>query len=151
MRRKSCSRRSTGSRSLPSRLLALALIAAIAGCGQSAADKAANKVCDARADIQKQVTTLKNLTPTTASLDKARSSITAIRNDVKKIVDAQSDLKPERKKAVEAANKEFSSQFDDALTSFATSGSLSAGAKQLQAALTKLGDSYVAALGKIDC
>jgi lysozyme family protein len=125
--------------------------AAFAGCGQSAADKAANQVCDARADIQKQVTTLKNLTPTTASLDKVRSGITAIRNDVKKIVDAQSDLKPNRKKAVQDANKEFSSQLDTALASFATSGSLGAGAKQLQTALTQLGNSYVAALGKIGC
>ena len=59
-------------------LLAGALMLALAACGQSDEEKAKSNVCDARADIQKQVDELKSLTLKTATLDKIRSSLTAI-------------------------------------------------------------------------
>ena len=62
----------------------LALIGvAIAGllpvaCGESDEDKAKSQVCDARADIQKQVDELSGLTITTASVDQVQQSLKAI-------------------------------------------------------------------------
>ena len=83
---------------------------AVAGCGESKADKAKKQVCSARSDIQKQVNDLKSLTPTTVTADKVKNSLSSIQDDLKKIRDAQGDLNAERKKQVQSANQEFSSQ-----------------------------------------
>lgn len=132
---------------------AVPIIAAvvIAGCGQSAEEKARNQVCDARADIQKQVTTLKQMSVATVSKDTVRSSLTAIQADVQKIVDAQPNLNKARKADVNAANEQFKSQISSASDQLTKDLSLSGAKEQLKSALTTLGDSYVQALGQVNC
>ena len=82
-------------------LLAAGLLLALAACGESDEDKAKSDVCDARDDIQANVKDLQNLTLGTATLDKIRSNLTAIQDDVKKIADAQGKLSESDKEQVE--------------------------------------------------
>ena len=82
-------------------VLALALLA---GCGgESAEDKAQSSVCDARADIQKQVDELDGLTAATVTLDGVKGNLDAISSDLKQIKDAQGDLSGDRKNEVDQA------------------------------------------------
>src|SRR5436190_23092767 len=83
---------------------AIATLALLAGCGQSKSDKAASRVCDARSDIQQQVTNLKKMNLSTASTDDIKTSLTAVKGDFQTIADAQPDLNTERKSQVKQAN-----------------------------------------------
>jgi hypothetical protein len=126
-----------------------ALIAA--GCGQSSADKAKNQVCDARSDIQKQVNELRNLTPATATTSGVKDSLNAIKNDLKKIADAQPKLNDQRKQQVQDANSQFKSQFNSILSDIGTNLSLTNAGQQLKAAVQQLASAYQASFAKVDC
>ena len=86
-------------------LLVVALVAA--GCGTSKESKATKTVCDARADIQKHVDTLKGLTLSTATTDQIRTSLSAIRKDLSTITNAEKDLSGQRKQQIQAALAEI--------------------------------------------
>ena len=81
---------------------------ALASCGESDEEKALNQVCDARADIQKQVNELSSLTLSTATVDGIKGNLSAIENDLKEIKDAEGNLNDQRKQEVQAANQAFS-------------------------------------------
>ncbi len=132
-------------------LAVAAAAVAFAGCGQSAADKAKNQVCDARADIQKQVSTLKSITPATFSANTVKDSVTAIKNDITKIADAQPKLNEQRKQDVKSANDAFKSQVEGIITGLTTNLSVTTAQQQLQSALTQLGNAYKKSLSKINC
>jgi hypothetical protein len=134
-------------------LLASLLVPAalLAGCGQSAADKAKNQVCDARDDIGKQVKTLQGLTVSTATTSQIKDSLTAIRDDLSKIANAQGDLNGERKKNVQAANSAFATTVRQTVTSLGTSLSLANAKTQISDALQKLATSYKDTFANIDC
>ena len=85
--------------SLAAALLFSAL--ALAGCGESAQEKAEAQVCCARADISKQITTLSDLTLSTTSPTTAKTSFEAISSDLTKISEAQQNLAPARKQELE--------------------------------------------------
>jgi len=134
--------------------IALLLLGAgllLSACGESSQDKAHSQVCDARADIQKQVGELSGLTLATATVDGVKSNLKAIRADLGKITDAQGDLNAERKKQVTAANQAFKDQVTSTVKSVGSSRSITGAATQLQAAATQLADSYKQTLGRIDC
>jgi len=131
-------------------LLVAGLVVAACG-GESKQDKASSTVCDARADIKKQVDELSGLTVTTATVDGVTANLTAIRTDLGKIADAQGDLSDERKKQVQSANSAFKSQMTSLAASVGKSLSLEDAGSQLQTALTQLSDSYKKTLGQIDC
>ena len=134
--------------------LALALAAlglAACGGGDSKEEKASNQVCDARADIQKQVNTLKGLTISTATTSQITKSLNAIGDDLAKIKDAQGDLNDERKKEVQQANKDFESSVKSIASDLGTATSLSDAKSQLSAALQKIATSYEQTFAKIDC
>ena len=59
---------------------------AVAACGdaKSSQEKAQNQVCDARADIQKQVNELTSLTFSTATTDGVKKNLQAIQKDLGK-------------------------------------------------------------------
>ena len=124
---------------------------ALAGCGQSKEEKATSQVCDARADISKQVDDLKGLTLTTASIAGVKQNLSAIRTNLGKIKDAQSDLKDQRREQVKAANEAFGAQVTATAQNVVKSRSLSGASTQLKASFTALGDSYRSTLGRIDC
>lgn len=130
---------------------AIATLALLAGCGQSKSDKAASKVCDARSDIQQQVTNLKKMNLSTASTDDIKTSLTAIKGDFQTIADAQSDLNTERKSQVKQANDAFKAQLGDVASTLRDSKSASTAQQQLQTGLTQLADSYQQALAKVSC
>jgi Tfp pilus assembly protein PilP len=133
-------------------LLLGALVAvALGGCGQSKEDKAQSQVCDARADISKQVDTLKGLTISTATTDQITKSLSAIRDDLSKIAGAQGDLNDERKAQVQSANQQFSSQVRDVVSSVGQSLSLGSAKQQLTTALQQLATSYQQTFAKVDC
>jgi hypothetical protein len=134
-------------------LAALIGSAALLGaCGESEEEKAQNAVCDARADIERRVNELSDLTITTASIEQVTSNLEAIRDDLREIAEEQGDLEPERRQEVEAAGQRFRSQLETAardLVSGATSGE-EAGARA-GSALDDLANTFREAYGPVDC
>jgi membrane peptidoglycan carboxypeptidase len=132
-------------------LLAFAIAVALGACGESKEDKAKKTVCNARADISKQVDQLESLTISTATADEVQQNIQAINSDLSKIKDAQGDLSDERRQQVEAANKTFTSQVQSILGSLGKSTSLSDAKSQLTSATQALATAYQQSFARIDC
>jgi hypothetical protein len=133
--------------------LLLALLAALAlgACGESKQDKAKSTVCDARANISKEVDQLKGLTASTVTIDGVQKSLKAITSDLSKIKDAQGDLSGDRRQQVQDATKAFTAQVQSIAGSVVTSTSLSEAKSQLTTALQQLGDAYKQSFAKVDC
>jgi dsDNA-specific endonuclease/ATPase MutS2 len=130
----------------------LLLIAALAvGCGESDAEKAQNQVCDARADLNKQVNELAALTPATATTEGVQKNLDAIKTDLNDIKDAQPDLNDDRKQEVESANQEFASQVQTVASDLGTNLSASGAKAKLQSAATQLQTAYKQTFAKVDC
>jgi hypothetical protein len=124
---------------------------ALAACGESDQQKAKKQVCSASSDIKKQVNELKALTPATATSDGVKSNLNAIRDDLKKIADAQPQLDDQRKAEVKTANEKFVSEFQSLAGDVGKSLSASAARAQLQTAFQQLAASYQSAFSKVDC
>ena len=130
----------------------LLLIAVTAvGCGESDEEKAQAKVCDARADLKKQVDELAALTPTTSTADGVEENLKAIENDLKEITDAQGDLSDDRKQEVESATQEFGSEVKAVASGLQSDLSISGAKSKLQASVQQLGSSYQKAFAQINC
>ncbi len=128
------------------------VVAALAGCGSASKEAdAKNTVCDSRADIAKHVNTLKSLTPSTATTSQVKDSLTAIRDDLEKITDAQGDLSDARKSEVQAANDAFSTKVQDIASQAVANVSLADAKIQLGAALQELASAYQESFAKVDC
>jgi hypothetical protein len=128
------------------------LIAATAvGCRESDAEKAQTQVCDARADLKKQVDDLAALTPATATADGVKANLDAIEKDLKEITDAQGDLNEDRKQEVESATGEFTSEVEAVAGDLGSDLSLSGAQAKLEAAGQQLASSYEQAFAQIDC
>jgi hypothetical protein len=133
-------------------ILALLSAALLVACGESEEEKAQDRVCDARADIEKRVDGLASLTITTASIDDVTSNLKAIRDDLEKIAAERDDLAPEQRDAVDQAAKSFRSELETAakdVVSGAASGE-EAGAR-IGSALDDLAKSFREAYGPVDC
>jgi hypothetical protein len=131
-------------------LAGLGLVFAACG-GESDQDKAKSDVCDARADIEKNVKELQGLTIGTATVDQVKSNLTAIRDDFVKIGDARANLDSARKQEVEKANQAFKSDLQKLVDGLGTSTSLNAAAAQLKTGIANLASAYQDSLGSIDC
>lgn len=134
-----------------STIAVVTLALALGACGESAEEKAQTKVCDARADIGKQIDELKNLTPATATVDGVKQNLQAIKSNLNEISEAQSDLSGDRRSEVEAANKEFASSVKETTSQALGSVSASDTKAALVASLEQLQTSYQAALAPLDC
>jgi hypothetical protein len=132
-------------------LIAVLAVLGLGACGESKQDKAKSTVCDARADISKQVDKLKGLTVSTVTLDGVQNSLKAISSDLSKIKDAQGDLSGDRRQQVQDATKTFTSQVQSIAGSVGKSTSLSEAKAQLTSALQQLGDAYKQSFAKVDC
>jgi hypothetical protein len=133
-------------------ILASVLAALPVACGESDEEKAQDRVCDARADVEKRVDNLADLTITSASIDKVTNNLKAIRDDLEKIAAEREDLAPEQRDAVDQAAKRFRSELETAakdVVSGAASGE-EAGAR-IGAALDDLAKSFREAYGPVDC
>jgi hypothetical protein len=136
----------------PALPIVVALALALASCGgDSKEEKAQNQVCDARADISKQVDKLKGMTVATVSTDAVSQSLSAISSDVSKIASAQGDLSDERRQQVQSANQEFAKQIRGIAQQIATTKSAADAKSALTSALQKLGDAYKQTFAKVDC
>ena len=133
-------------------VLAIAVVA-FAGCGDGESDqeRAQNQVCDARADIQKQLSELGSSRLETVTLDGIKQRLNAIKDDLAKMKDAEAQLDDQRKQQVESASKTFGSQIESAVRDLGTSRSLSGALTELQNHLIQLRDGYQKALAPIDC
>ena len=134
-------------------LLIAAAAVAVGACGddESSAEKAQNQVCDARADIQKQVDELSQLTLSTATTDGIQQNLQAIKDDLGKIKDAQGDLNADRKQEVESATQQFTSEVESVAKSVGSSTSLDQAASQLSSAFDDLAQSFKQTLSPINC
>ena len=135
-------------------LLSVALVA----CGESSQDKAKAEVCDARAEISKQINKLQGLTPSSNAITEAKSGFEVIGRELKKIKDAQPDLASARKEQVEPAMKTFESELGTiassvlaGISSGGVESALKAQAPKLKSALSALANSYKQALAPINC
>ena len=132
-------------------LMLLSAALALAACGQSQQEKAKTKVCDARADVAKQVDELRGLTLSTATVDGVTANLKAIRDDLGKIANAQSDLSGTRRDQVKAANQAFADQVRSIAQNVGRSLSVTDAKTQLKDATTQLASTYEQTLGRIDC
>jgi hypothetical protein len=130
---------------------AVMLALALSACGESDEEKAQNKVCDAKADIGKQVDELNSLTPATVTADEVTQNLDAIKTDLQDISDAQSDLSSDRRGEAEAANKAFSSSVEGIASQLGSSLSASDAKAGVATALEQLAASYQKAFAPVNC
>jgi hypothetical protein len=134
-----------------SALAVVMLALALGACGESSEEKAQNTVCDARDDIGKQVDDLKSLTPATVTTDAVTQNLDAMKNDLKDISGAQSDLSSDRRSEVEAANKAFASSVEGIASQLGSSLSASDAKAGVVTALQQLEASYQKAFAPVNC
>lgn len=127
------------------------LTAALAACGESKSEKAKKQVCSARADIQKEVTSLQGLTLTTATASGVKDSLNSISDNLKKIRDATPQLTSDFKSQVQSANQEFTSQVKTVVSEVGSNLSISNAGTQLKTATNQLATSYQQTLAKVGC
>ena len=132
-------------------LSVLGLGLAFAACGQSDEEKAKADVCDARDDIQANVKELQGLTLGTATTDKVRSSLNAIKDDLATITDAQAQLSEGQRQQVQKANEAFKSKVKAVGTDLGKSVSIEDAATQLKSDFDELATTYQQSFGPIDC
>jgi hypothetical protein len=133
-------------------LATVALLAGSAcGGGQSEADKAKEQACNAVSDIQTQVATIKALPLSTSSVDKAKTAISTIDDDLHTISDAVPKVKGDLKQQLQTANDTFTTQVTETLQSITSAQSLTAAATALTAAGTTLQSSYEQAFADVKC
>jgi hypothetical protein len=151
MRRRSRPAYVPGMRTAYSTIAVVTVALVLGACGQSAEEKAQTKVCDARDDIGKQVNELKSMTPATVTTDAVKQNLDAIRNDLKDMSDAQSDLSGDRRSEVEAANKQFASSVKETASKAVSSMSASDAKAALTTSLEQLQASYQSAFKPVNC
>ena len=132
-------------------LAVVMLVFALGACGESDEEKAQNKVCDAKADIGKQVDELKGLTTATVTSDAVTQNLDAIKTDLEDISDAGSDLSSDRRSEAEAATKEFTSSVEETAGQLGSSLSAADAKAQVVTALNQLAASYQKAFAPLNC
>jgi hypothetical protein len=131
--------------------LLLATLALAACGGSSDEDQAKTTVCNARADISKQVDQLKALTPATFTTEAASKSLAAIRSDLSDIKGARENLSDDRRQQVQQANQEFASKVQDIVKQVFRSTSGPEAKSQVTTALQQLADTYKQTYARVDC
>lgn len=121
------------------------------GSSQSSADKAKNEACAAKSDLNAQITTLKNLTFSTASVDTANTALAKIDTDLNTMATAVPDMTSSLKQQFDSANATFRTQVNQVSNSINSAQSLSDAAMVLAAAGTTLASSYQQAFASVRC
>jgi hypothetical protein len=132
-------------------MLALALLAAACGGGQSAADKAKSQACDASSDIKAQVDTLKGLPLSADSVDKGKAALQKINSDLDTIATAAPTVKGDLGSQLKAANAAFKTQVQQIADSITSTQSLTAAATALASAGSTLSSAYQQAFANVEC
>ena len=132
-------------------LLASVALAAV-GCGaDSAEEKAQTQVCDARANIQKSINSLKGLTLATGTTDEIRQQLEAIRKELGTIRSAQGDLNANRRAQLQSANDKFADTIRTSAQTVLRSTSAQEASMALRQAADQLETTYKSTLSPIDC
>jgi hypothetical protein len=131
-------------------VVAAVVVVVVVTGGQSKEEKAMAQVCDARADIGKQVSALRGLTPSTAR-DQISQSLSAIADDLSTIANARKDLAADRRDQVQSANDDFVKSVKDSLGSVTSLATLQTSAADVKQAAQQLAATYRSTYGKIDC
>ena len=121
------------------------------GSSQSSADAAKNQACAAKSDINTQITALKNLTPSSASVDTATTALTKIDTDLDTISTALPEMTSSLKQQFSSANAAFRTQVNQVSNSITSAQSLSDAATAVTAAGTTLASSYQQAFANVKC
>ena len=129
----------------------LLIAGAAGGCGESDEEKAQTQVCDARADLKKQVDDLAALTPGTATADGVKEDLSAVENDLNQIKDAQGDLSEERRQEVESATQESTSDVEAVANDLRSDLSSVARRPSWRPQAKQLASSYQQTFAQIDC
>jgi len=132
-------------------IVALALLAASCGGGQSAAEKAKSQACDASSDIKAQVATIKGLPLASDSVDKAKTALQTINSDLDTIAAAVPTVKGDLGSQLKAANAAFKTQVQQIADSITSAQSLTAAATALASAGSTLISSYQQAFANVQC
>jgi hypothetical protein len=122
-----------------------------AGCGQSDEEKAKDDVCSASDDIQANVRELQDLTIGTATVDKVKSNLNAIKDDLSKMGDARGQLSESQRQQVQEANETFKSKVQALTDDLGQSLSVQDAAQRLKSDLSELASAYQQELAPIDC
>jgi outer membrane lipopolysaccharide assembly protein LptE/RlpB len=131
-------------------LASLALVAA--GCGgDSDQERAQSQVCDARADIQKSIDSLRDLTLSTATADGIRQQLEGIRKELGTIRDAQGDLSADRRNQLQKANDQFADTIKNVAQTVLRSTSAQDASATVEQAADQLESTYKSTLSPIDC
>jgi hypothetical protein len=129
----------------------LVLVFGLAACGESKEEKAEKSICSARSDINSKVNQLQSLTPSTAAITEAKDAVTAIANDLTKIVESSKELSPEAKANVQREVTAFKQQLAEGIANIAKGGSSTSVAEQLKASLNAIATAYKQDLAQIKC
>jgi len=142
-------------------LAATVLIVALGACGGSsdenssstptAQEQAQITVCVARESIGMEVDKLKGMTASTVTTNAVTQSLGAIKNDLKDMSSAQSQLRGDRRAEAEAANEAFAKSVRGVTSELLTSLSASDAKTALATALDQLGTSYKNAFAPLKC
>jgi hypothetical protein len=144
------------SRSLRSAAAVFALVAALAaagGCGGggSSADSAKTDACNAKADVDTQVTKLKGLPASVSSLGPAKTALQRIQSDLSTIHESIPDVTGDLKDQLEAANSAFSSQVAQVRQDVTSAQAATDAAGTITAAGQHLSTQYAQAFGDVKC
>jgi hypothetical protein len=142
-----------GVRAAVAALAVVAALVAASGCGggSSSADTARNNACNAKADIDAQVTKLKGLPASLSSVDTAKTSLDQIQKDLGTIQDSLPDVTGDLKDQLKAANAAFSSQVDQVTQDITSAQSVTDAAATLTTAGQHLADQYERAFADVKC
>jgi chromosome segregation ATPase len=144
---------SHGVRAAVATLAIVAALAAASGCGgsSSSADTAKKNACNAKSDINAQVTKLKGLPASLSSLDTAKTALQQIQKDLGTIQDSLPDVTGDLKDQLKAANSAFSSQVKQVTQDITSAQSLTDAAGTLTTAGQTLAEQYQQAFAGVKC
>ena len=128
-----------------------ALAAAACGGSSSSADTAKKNACNAKADIDTQVTKLKGLPASLSSVDTAKTALQQIQKDLGTIQDSLPDVTGDLKDQLKAANSAFSSQVKQVTQDITSAQSLTDAATTLTTAGQTLAEQYQQAFAGVKC
>ena len=144
---------SHGVRAAVATLAIVAALVAASGCGgsSSSADTAKKNACNAKADIDTQVTKLKGLPASLSSVDTAKTALQQIQKDLGTIQDSLPDVTGDLKDQLKAANSAFSSQVKQITQDITSAQSLTDAAATLTTAGQNLAEQYQQAFAGVKC
>jgi hypothetical protein len=144
---------SHGVRAAVAALAIVAALVAASGCGgsSSSADTAKKNACNAKADIDTQVTKLKGLPASLSSVDTAKTALQQIQKDLGTIQDSLPDVTGDLKDQLKAANSAFSSQVKQVTQDITSAQSLTDAATTLTTAGQTLAEQYQQAFAGVKC